>query len=240
MIPSQFNRSVRAMGEAAFAQLQKTRVILFGTGGVGSWCAEALIRTGIGHITLVDSDVVEPSNINRQIPATPTTIGQSKAQTLSLRLKEIAPAAEVHHRMERYTPDSAPQFPLSDYHYIIDAIDSVPDKIHLIRESLASEATLLSSMGAALKKDPSRIRLSTMKKTHGCPLAKVVRKQLRAQRIPLDFTVVFSDEPGKNMETSLEESGNGSLVHITGIFGFTLAGALITNCVGGSYETDHN
>ena len=132
-----FKRTELLLGAEAMDALARTRVIVFGVGGVGGWCAEALARSGVGHLTLVDSDCVAISNVNRQLMATMKTVGQPKTEALCARLLEINPAADVTVRTERYTPETADTFDLAQYDYVIDAIDSVDCKAHLIRHALS-------------------------------------------------------------------------------------------------------
>ncbi|MGM0461966.1 MAG: tRNA threonylcarbamoyladenosine dehydratase [Fibrobacterota bacterium] len=218
-----FEKTIAALKQDTFDQLQKKSVILFGVGGVGSWCAEALIRTGITKITLVDCDTVSYSNCNRQLCATTRTVGSYKCDVLKKRFQEINPEAQISVKNSAYTFETAAEFPLSSYDYILDAIDTVPCKTALIENAVAAPGKLYSSMGAALRSDSSRIQVSTMEKTHTCSLARIIRKQLRAKNLPLDFPVVFSDEPPQKSYTGEK----GSLIHITAIFGFLLAGEII-------------
>ena len=155
-----FQRAELLLGAEEMAVLSGKRVILFGVGGVGSWCAEALIRTGIGHLTLVDSDVVCPSNVNRQLMATMLTIGRPKAEALRERLLEINPQADITALQKVFSEETADSFSFNDYDYVIDAIDSLKDKLLLIRRATDSTAGFFSSMGAALKMDPTRIRVA--------------------------------------------------------------------------------
>ncbi len=208
-------------------RLRKTRVILFGCGGVGSWAAEALVRTGIGAITLVDPDVVAPSNINRQLPATTLTVGMPKVEVLAARLREINPDCRIIARRERYSADNAAEFPLEDFDYVIDAIDSVADKASLILNATALRAvTLLSSMGAARKIDPLRVRVAEFWDVKGCPLAAALRNRFkRSGQFPKrKFKCVFSDEVRQN---SSPDGPNGSLMHITATWGLLLASLVI-------------
>ena len=229
-----------ALGDGAVERLSKARVIVFGVGGVGSWCAEALVRTGISHLVLVDPDEVCPTNVNRQVQATSLTVGLPKVEELRKRLLEIHPGADIVARRERFSEKSAPGFNLPEYDYVIDAIDSIADKTLLLEECVTAGVTVFSSMGAAARTDPSRIKTAPLSKTHGCPLARSVRRRLRERNVPGDFLCVYSDEPatGESVaapagDPSCGGTGapgrrvNGSLVHITGIFGFALAGLVI-------------
>ncbi len=227
----QFSRTRMLLGTENLEHLFNTRVILFGVGGVGSWCAEALVRTGVGHLTIVDGDTVCASNINRQLMATNSTIGRPKVEVLRERLLDINPSADIRAIYGLYNEQTAESFRLSDYDYVIDAIDSVKDKAHLILTATASSATLFSAMGAALKLDSTRISVSEFWKVKGCPLAATLRRRFRtAKTFPAKkFQCVYSEELLRNREDNPSEPtrANGSLVHITGIYGFTLAGLLI-------------
>ena len=211
-------------------RVAQQRIIVFGCGGVGSWCIEALVRSGFRHITLVDFDRVSPSNINRQLMATQSTVGQVKVEAMRRHLLDINPEADIVIRNETYCADTAETFPLDDYDYVIDAIDSLPDKQLLIERATRSRAQFFSSMGAALKMDPTRVQVTEFWKVKGCPLARALRQRFKKQqRFPArKFQCVYSDELLKNQEVAdAGERANGSLVHITAIFGLTLAGLVI-------------
>lgn len=206
------------------SRIAEKRVIVFGVGGVGSWCAESLVRSGIKHLTIVDSDVVCTSNINRQLMATTETVGQVKVEVLKERLLSINPSAEITAIHEFFTAETAESFHLDTYDYIIDAIDSLKDKAHLILMACQTEATFFSSMGAALKLDPTHIKIAEFWKVQGDPLARVLRKKFKheGQYPARKFLCVYSDEL---IEPKGE--GKGSLVHITAIFGHMLAGLVV-------------
>lgn len=216
------------LGDDVMELMSRVRVIIFGIGGVGSWCAESLIRTGVKHLTIVDGDCVCPSNINRQLMATPAAIGERKTDVLRDRLLAICPEAEVDARFERFTIGNASDFRLSAFDYIIDAIDSLDDKMLLIETACLTDAFFASSMGAALKVDPARIQVASFDKVHGCPLAKSLRKRFRQRgECPSRaFPCVFSDEPGSN-KYDVEPRANGSLMHVTASFGLRLAALVI-------------
>ena len=206
------------------SRIAEKRVIVFGVGGVGSWCAESLVRSGIKYLTIVDSDVVCTSNINRQLMATTETVGQVKVEVLKERLLSINPSAEITAIHEFFTAETAESFHLDTYDYIIDAIDSLKNKAHLILMACQTEATFFSSMGAALKLDPTHIKIAEFWKVQGDPLARVLRKKFKheGQYPARKFLCVYSDEL---IEPKGE--GKGSLVHITAIFGHMLAGLVV-------------
>ena len=223
-----FQRSELLLGAEAMDRIAEKRVIVFGVGGVGSWCAESLVRSGIRHLTIVDSDSVCASNINRQLMATTETIGRVKVDVLKNRLLTINPAAEITAIHEFFTIETADSFHLDTYDYIIDAIDSLKDKALLILMACQTEAAFFSSMGAALKLDPTRIKVDEFWKIQGDPLAHILRKRFKreGQYPARKFQCVYSDEL-----IEPQGEGKGSLVHITAIFGFMLAGLVIQDIV---------
>lgn len=240
------SRVVRLVGVEATERLRSTRVALFGIGGVGSWAAEALVRSGIGHITIVDADDVATSNINRQLLATTSSVGRPKVEVMRERLLDIDPSAEVEAIEARYTADTADSFDLASYDYVIDAIDSLSDKALLILRATAERRTrLFSSMGAALKMDPAHIAVAEFWKVKGCPLAAALRRKFKksGQMPRRKFKCVYSDELVPNIGPDIDQSGamsfdkvafNGAMCHITAIFGMTLASLVVRDGVGGS------
>ena len=184
-----FSRTELLIGREAMLRMERTRVILFGVGGVGSWCAESLVRSGVRRLTLVDSDRVSPTNINRQLPATRQTVGRVKVDVLKERLAEINPEAAIDAIAGVYNADTAASFGLEEYDYIIDAIDSLQEKVHLIRTATRlPQVTFFSSMGAALKADPQRIRVAKFRRVAGCPLAAAPQAETgrtASARLPL-------------------------------------------------------
>ena len=228
-VPAIHTRSCTILGNEAMQTLNRKRVIVFGVGGVGSWCAESLVRTGLTHLTIVDSDTVCVTNCNRQLMAVSSTIGQSKVEAMKRRLNDINPAAQITALSTRYTPESAEQFHLEEYDVVIDCIDSLPDKADLILRTsrLYPDTLLLSSMGAALKKDPTKIQVAEFWKVEGDALARALRNRFkRSKQFPAHkFQCVYSKEPP--LPNLVEGDGNGSLVHITSIFGMMLSGLAI-------------
>ena len=234
-----FRRSELLLGEEAMERIAQKRVIIFGVGGVGSWCAESLVRSGIRQLTIVDSDRVCITNINRQLMATTKTVGQVKVEALKERLLSINPSAEINSLQKIFTQETAEEFDLDNYDYIIDAIDSLKDKAALILLACQTKAKFFSSMGAALKLDPTRIKVTEFWKVEGDPLARALRKKFKhyGQFPEQKFLVVYSDELLENRGCPTDEGEepspfnkpqtNGSLAHITAIFGFTLAGLVI-------------
>ena len=223
-----FHRSELLLGDEAMNRIGEKRVIIFGVGGVGSWCAESLVRSGIKHLTIVDSDSVDVSNINRQLMATTETVGQVKVDVLRERLLTINPTAEITAIHAFFTTETANSYHLDTYDYIIDAIDSLKDKTLLILMATQTDAKFFSSMGAALKLDPTRIKIAEFWKVQGDPLARVLRKRFKreSQYPSRKFLCVYSDEL-----IEPQGEGKGSLVHITAIFGFMLASLVIQDIV---------
>ena len=220
-----FSRSTALLGETSMTQLQNQRVILFGIGGVGSWCAECLIRTGLTHLTIVDGDTVQPSNLNRQLPATQLTLGQPKVEALKKRLLEINPDAEIVAIPEYYHADNENlQSQISNHQYVIDAIDSVNDKADLIINATRARGTkIFCSMGAALRLDPTQVTTGELMTIKGDALAKAVRARMK--KIGLHpykkVRCVYSTEQAQRCET------RGSLMQVTAAFGLTLASLVI-------------
>ena len=229
-----FRRAELLLGDDAMNRIAEKRVIIFGVGGVGSWCAESLVRSGIRKLTVVDSDCVSVTNINRQLMATTKTVGQVKVDALKERLLAINPSAEITALQQVFSADTASQFGLEGYDYIIDAIDSLKDKALLILLACQSKAKLFSSMGAALKLDPTRIKTAEFWKVTGDPLARALRNRFkRDKQFPKrKFQCVFSDELLENKKPiDPEDKGNGSIVHITAIFGLMLSGLVVQDAV---------
>ena len=235
-----FSRTELLIGREAMDRMQRARTILFGIGGVGSWCAESLVRSGICRLTLVDSDRVSPTNINRQLPATVRTVGRQKVEVLRERFMEINPDAEIEAVASAYNATTSDAFRLETYDYILDAIDSLSEKVHLIRTATGlPRATFFSSMGAALKLDPQRIRVAPFSRVAGCPLAAALRRRLKQGEPPAhDFLCVYSDEVLENRGTLPSDAStsawdarkaciNGTIAHTTAIFGFTLASLVV-------------
>lgn len=225
-----FRRSELLLGVDAIERIGQKRVILFGVGGVGSWCAESLVRSGIRNLTIVDSDCVCASNINRQLMATTKTVGQAKVDVLKERLLSINPSAKITAIQKVFNEESADEFELDNYDYIIDAIDSLKDKALLILMATRTNAKLFSSMGAALKIDPTRIKITEFWKVKGDPLARALRKKFKhiGEYPKRKFQCVYSDEliPEGRGETAC-----GTVAHITAIFGFMLASLVIRDNV---------
>ena len=257
-----FRRTELLLGEETMQRIASKRVIIFGVGGVGSWCAESLVRSGIRQLTIVDSDRVCITNINRQLMATAKTVGQVKVEVLRERLLSINPSAEITAMQQIFCEETAESFELESYDYVIDAIDSLKDKALLILLACQKGVTFFSSMGAALKLDPTRIKVTEFWKVQGDPLARALRNRFkRNKQYPSrKFQCVYSDEllqnKGTNATCGTEEcvcpkakSGpgnpsllnhewcstkaqiNGTVSHVTAIFGLMLAGLVMQDIV---------
>jgi len=235
-----FDRLYLLVGEEGIKKLANTTVLVFGAGGVGSWAAEALARSGIGKIGIIDNDTICDSNVNRQIEATSLTMGQSKASALRKRLLEINPECEVRAWDELFSRENAARFEIENADYVIDAIDTMNHKLDLIEITCATKAKLFSSMGMALKLDPSRIKAASIWKTDVCPLARLVRQGLRKREFTGDFTAVYSDEKARENITEENEEilnvpgqkkANGSIVTVTASAGFMLASLVINDAI---------
>ncbi|MDR0322046.1 MAG: epoxyqueuosine reductase QueH [Treponema sp.] len=229
-----FNRLELLIGNENLKKLQQTKALVFGLGGVGSWAAEALVRCGIGKIGIVDFDVICDSNINRQIEATTLTVGLPKAETLKKRLLEINPDCEITSWDKLFSRQNVREFDIASADYVIDAIDSLNHKLDLIETVLGAGVTLFSSMGMALKIEPSRIKTASVWKTDGCPLARLVRQGLRKRGFSGDFTAVYSNEklPRATEQTlSGQKPVNGSVVTVTASAGLILANLVIQDAI---------
>ena len=217
-----FTRTIQLIGEDGFRALQNARVILFGVGGVGGWCAEALLRTGIGHLTIVDFDKVDTTNLNRQVVATHENIGQSKVFEMQKRLLSIAPQADIQAIERQYNANTADTFDLAQYDIMVDAIDMVECKALLLYRATQAGCKVFSSMGAGRKTDPQKIRTVEFWKVQGCPLARALRtKMKKANLLPAaKIQCVYSEEISGDQ---------GTLAPIVGVFGMTLASIVIND-----------
>lgn len=237
-----FGRTLPLAGHDMMQRLRSARIFVAGVGGVGSWAVEALVRSGAGHITIVDNDVVALTNINRQLPATTLTIGRPKVEVLAERMTQINPSLDIDPVCGVYAPETADQYDLDRYDFILDAIDSLRCKADLIQRACASRATLFSSMGAARKLHASAISTAEFWKVQGCPLARALRQRFKRGGVTLrrKFICVYSPEviphrcdpeatAGSDAWSDTKAAVNGTFAHTTAIFGFTLAGLVIEN-----------
>lgn len=252
-----FQRTELLLGKSFIDKAAEIKVIIFGIGGVGSWCAESLVRSGIRKITIVDSDRVCVTNVNRQLLATTKTVGKVKTEVLKERLLEINPTAEITALQKIYSPETSDSFELNAYDFIIDAIDSLSNKVHLIQTATKTNAVFFSSMGAALKMDPTRIKVAEFWKVQGCPLGAALRSRLKKLGgTSKKFMCVYSDELLKNKGEnascgtekcmcpkskhgpgdpelvdhewcSLKAQVNGTTSYMPAMFGMTIAGLVV-------------
>ncbi len=190
---NQFSRTQLLIGEAAINKLQKSRVAVFGIGGVGGYVCEALVRSGVGAFDLVDDDKVCLTNLNRQIIATRKTVGKYKADVMKERMLEINPDVDVRIHRCFFLPENADDFPFDEYDYVVDAVDTVTAKIELILRAKAHNVPIISAMGAGNKLDPGRFKIADIYQTSVCPLARVMRRELKKRHVK-NLKVVYSDE----------------------------------------------
>lgn len=250
-----FSRTELLIGPEGLEKLRKSTVAVFGLGGVGGFAAEALCRAGVGRLVIVDFDDVCVTNINRQILALDDTVGKSKALVMAERLRRINPSADVVPCKDFYSAESSDFLLSGDYDYVLDAIDHITSKLHLIRTCRERGISIVSSMGAASKLDPTRIRVADIAETHKCRMARIVRKLLKQQGIERGVKVVFSTEEYRepaaresvckdacvcpNREEEVFSCRHrrvilGSISYIPAIFGLTMAGVAVNDILAGS------
>ena len=244
----QFSRTELLLGTDAMKKLEECKVAVFGVGGVGSFVAEGLARSGVGHMVLVDDDLICMTNVNRQIHATTKTVGRVKVDVMKERILDINPKAEVITIQKFYLPDNAAEFMQLDYDYIVDAIDTVTGKIDLVCKAREMKIPIISSMGAGNKLDPTQFEVADIYKTSVCPLAKVMRKEHRARHIDA-LKVVYSKEqpirpagkggcgkecicpPGSARNCDMRRSVPGSISFVPSVVGLIIAGEVIKDLV---------
>lgn len=247
----EFSRTEMLIGAEAMEKLKNSRVAVFGIGGVGSFAVEALARAGTGKLVLVDDDCICRTNINRQLHATAKTVGKPKVEVMKERVLEINPRAEVELIQKFYLPENAEEFFALDYDYIIDAIDTVTAKIDLIVRAKAKKIPIVSCMGAGNKMDPTRFEIADIAKTSVCPLAKVMRQELRERGIK-SLKVLYSKEkpltprdeadsgcragcicpPGSKRTCTIRRQIPGSISFVPSVAGLILAGEVIKDLIG--------
>jgi len=231
-----FLRNEMLLGRDAVERLERSSVAVFGLGGVGSWCAEALCRSGVGRLTIIDQDTVGESNINRQLCALSSTVGMDKAEVMAQRLRDINPLAEIVPAVARYEADTREEFFGEKYDYIVDCIDLVACKLDLIETALSRGIPIISALGTGNKLDAGALKISDISKTRGCPLARVMRKELRHRGIN-HLTVVFSEELAMKPEQREEpppgrRSVPGSLVWVPAVAGMLLCSHVVKELAG--------
>lgn len=235
-----FSRTELLLGREAMERLEKSRVAVFGVGGVGGYVVEALARSGVGSLDLIDNDTVSISNINRQIIATEKSIGKSKVEVIKERVLDINPEIIVRTYEMFYMPDTADQFDFTQYDYVVDAIDTVTGKIALVMQAKEAGVPIISSMGAGNKLDPTAFKVADIYKTSVCPLAKVMRKELKKRGVK-KLKVVYSEEkaltPQTPQGTQKEEPAPGrrqvpgSIAFVPSVAGLILAGEVVKDLI---------
>ncbi|MBP3422772.1 MAG: tRNA threonylcarbamoyladenosine dehydratase [Clostridia bacterium] len=229
----QFSRTALLLGNEAIEKLKKARVAVFGIGGVGGYVVEALARSGVGALDLIDKDVVSVSNINRQIIALHSTVGQLKTEAAAARAKDINPDIIVHTHDVFYLPETASQFDFSQYDYVVDAIDTVSGKLALVEQAKACSVPVISSMGAGNKLNATAFEVSDITKTSVCPLARVMRRELKKRGIE-HLKVVYSKEEPLPSSLIDEESGKavpGSVAFVPSVVGLIIGGEVIKDLI---------
>ncbi len=232
MTENPFARTQLLFGKEAMDRLAASRVIIFGIGGVGGHAAEALARSGVGSLDLVDHDRISPTNLNRQIVALHSTLGRLKVDVMAERIRDINPKIVVREHPLFYLPETADQFDFSQFDYIVDCIDTVTGKLQIIEAAKAVDRPVISSMGAGNKLDPTKFRVADISQTSVCPLAKVMRRELKKRGIK-DVKVVYSmEEPAPLLEKSEEDKGKrrllpGSTAFVPSVAGLILASQVV-------------
>ncbi len=235
MLNSQFERTALLVGPDTIDKLSSLRVAVFGVGGVGGFVCEALARSGIGTLDIIDNDTVCLSNINRQIIATHSTVGKYKVDVMKERILDINPEATVNAYQCFFTPENAGEFDFSKYDYVVDAIDTVTGKIELIMQCNKTRTPIISSMGAGNKLDPTRFEVTDIYKTSVCPLAKVMRKELKTRGITKCKVVYSKEEPMKPLALDIAASGKrqtpGSIAFVPSVVGLIIAGEVVKDLI---------
>lgn len=232
-----YARTAMLLGEEAIEKLKSSRVAVFGIGGVGGYVAEALVRAGVGTLNLIDNDVVCESNLNRQIIATRSAIGQPKVEVMAARIKDINPECQVNAHQCFYLPETAGQFDFSKYDYVVDAIDTVTGKIQLVMQAKAAGVPIISCMGTGNKLDPTRLEIADIYKTSVCPLAKVMRRELKTRGVDSLKVLYSKEEPRKPVityESDVPETRRatpGSVSFVPSVAGLIIASEVIKDLV---------
>lgn len=231
----QFSRSALLLGDEAIQTLQRSHVAIFGVGGVGGAAVEALARGGVGAFSLFDNDTVSLSNLNRQLIATHDTVGQSKVEVCKARIVSINPNADVTTYPVFYLPENADEFDLSQYDYIIDAIDTVSAKIELVLRAQQAGVPIISAMGAGNKLDPTKFVVTDLYKTETCPLARVMRRELRARgvkRLKVVYSTETARKPLLDASDGVRRAVPGSVSFVPPVAGMILAGEVMRELIG--------
>ncbi|MBQ8591051.1 MAG: tRNA threonylcarbamoyladenosine dehydratase [Firmicutes bacterium] len=236
MKKEQYSRIEALMGSEALEKLRGARVIVFGIGGVGGHVVEALARSGVGALDLVDKDVVSLSNLNRQIIALRSTVGRSKVEVMKERIADIDPDCVVRTYQMLYLPETADQFDFTQYDYVVDAIDTVAAKIDLVLKAREAGVPVICSMGTGNKLDPTQLEVADISKTSVCPLAKAVRTQLKKRGVVKGVKVVYSKElprkPSEEFQSAEGERTPASVAFVPSVAGLIIAGEVIKDMTG--------
>ena len=230
-IKEEFSRTAYVYGEEAIEKLNKARVAVFGVGGVGGYICEALVRAGVGSIDIFDRDTVSVSNINRQIIALHSTVGRPKVEVMKERMLDINPDCKINAYNVFYLPENADEFDLSGYDYIADAVDTVAAKLEIAERTYKLGIPTISAMGAGNKTDPTRFEVADIANTTVCPLARVMRKELKARGVK-KYKVVYSKEEPRKSGVTDEETGKaipGSLSFVPSAMGLIMAGEIVND-----------
>ena len=230
MSEARFSRMHLLVGAAGLGKLQAASVAVFGIGGVGSYAVEALTRAGVGKLTLIDFDDVCVTNINRQIHALDSTVGRSKVEVMAERCRAINPQADVVAIQKFYGAENSSELLVPQFDYVLDCIDSITAKLHLLQSCYQQELPIISSMGAANKLDPTQVQVADLENTKKCRLARIIRKELRKRGIEQGIKVVFSTEEFRPLNDSNADERKpllGSSSYLPPIFGLTMAGEVI-------------
>jgi tRNA A37 threonylcarbamoyladenosine dehydratase len=242
-MPDQYSRTRLLLGSEGVDRLRSAHVALFGLGGVGGYAAEALARAGIGHIDLIDNDTVSLTNLNRQMLALHSTLGQYKVDAAAARIRDIDPTIEVRTFKTFYLPETANQFDFTQYDYVLDAIDTVTGKLALMQQARDAGVPVISCMGTGNKLDPTGFKVADISKTSGCALSRVIRKEC-AKRGIKGVKVVYSEELPLEVENDAEEMAQsreagssrrslpGSTPFVPGVAGLIMAGQVIRDLAG--------
>lgn len=242
----QLSRTRLLFGEDAMEKLKKAHVAIFGLGGVGGYALEALARSGIGALTLVDHDTISETNLNRQILAAHSTIGMDKVTVAAQRIRDIDPTIAIDARKVFYSPESDHLFAFSQFSYVIDAIDTVTGKLCLVQQAQRAGVPIISSMGTGNKRDPSAFRIGDIYETSVCPLARVMRKECRKRGIPKLKVLYSLEEPITPSQAVHEELPQGrrslpaSCAYVPSVAGLLIAGAVIEDLLASNDPRNHN
>lgn len=235
-MPNQFTRTEMLLGSEAVHKLKQCRIAVFGIGGVGGYTVEALARSGVGTLDLIDNDTVSLTNINRQIIALHSTVGMNKTEAAKKRLLDINPNIKINTYNTFFTPENSGEFNFSQYDYIVDAIDTVSGKIELVVQADKANVPIISSMGAGNKLDPTRFEVSDIYKTSVCPLARVMRRELKKRNIR-KLKVVYSKEEALSPKCESDEDSGmkrqtpASIAYVPSVVGLIIAGEVINDII---------